>query len=38
VHGRELILPFAVSDLASTIISVSLDELLAKLTCGASAR
>jgi hypothetical protein len=31
VHGRELILPFAVSDLASTIVSVSLDELLAAL-------
>jgi len=31
VHGRELILPFAVSDLASTIVSVSLDELLATL-------
>ena len=31
VHGRELILPFAVSDLASAIVSVSLDELLAAL-------
>jgi predicted GH43/DUF377 family glycosyl hydrolase len=31
IHGRELILPFAVSDLASTIVSVSLDELLATL-------
>jgi predicted GH43/DUF377 family glycosyl hydrolase len=34
VHGRELILPFAVSDLASTIVSVSLDELLATLKSG----
>jgi len=34
VHGRELILPFAVSDLASTIVSVSLDELLATLKAG----
>jgi len=34
VHGRELILPFAVSDLASTIVSVSLDELLATLKRG----
>lgn len=31
IHGPELILPFAVSDLASTIVSVSLDELLATL-------
>jgi hypothetical protein len=36
VHGRELILPYAVSDLASTIVSVSLDELLAKLKGGGS--
>ena len=36
VHGRELILPFAVSDLASTIVSVSLDELLATLKAGGS--
>jgi predicted GH43/DUF377 family glycosyl hydrolase len=36
VHGRELILPFAVSDLASTIVSVSLDELLAALKSGGS--
>ena len=36
VHGRELILPFAVSDLASTIVSVSLDELLATLKSGGS--
>ena len=34
VHGRELILPFAVSDLASTIVSVPLDELLATLKSG----
>jgi predicted GH43/DUF377 family glycosyl hydrolase len=34
VHGRELILPFAVSDLASTIVTVSLDELLATLKSG----
>ena len=36
VHGRELILPFAVSDLASTIVSVPLDELLATLRAGES--
>lgn len=36
VHGRELILPFAVSDLASTIVSVSLDELLSALKGGVS--
>jgi predicted GH43/DUF377 family glycosyl hydrolase len=36
VHGRELILPFAVSDLASTIVSVSLDELLVALKSGGS--
>jgi hypothetical protein len=34
VHGLELILPFAVSDLASTIVSVPLDELLATLKSG----
>ena len=31
VHGRELILPFALSDRASAIASLSLDELLAAL-------
>jgi predicted GH43/DUF377 family glycosyl hydrolase len=31
LHGRELILPFAVSDRASAIASVSLDDLLAAL-------
>lgn len=31
IHGRELILPYAMSDHASTIVSVSLDELLARL-------
>jgi len=31
LHGRELILPFAMSDRASAIASVSLDELLAAL-------
>ena len=31
LHGRELILPYAMSDRASTIASVSLDELLAAL-------
>jgi hypothetical protein len=36
LHGRELILPFAVSDLASTIVTVSLDELLARLKSGGS--
>ncbi len=32
LHGRELILPFAMSDKATAIASVSLDELLAALT------
>jgi hypothetical protein len=36
VHGRDLILPFAVSDLASTIVTVSLDELLTTLKTGGS--
>lgn len=31
LHGREVILPFAMSDRASTIVSVPLDELLAAL-------
>jgi predicted GH43/DUF377 family glycosyl hydrolase len=31
VHGRELIIPYAMSDQASTIVSVSLDDLLARL-------
>jgi len=31
IHGRELILPYAMSDHASTIVSVSLDDLLSKL-------
>jgi predicted GH43/DUF377 family glycosyl hydrolase len=31
LHGRELVLPFAMSDRASTIVSISLDELLAAL-------
>ena len=31
VHGRELILPYAMSDRASAIVSVSLDEPLAAL-------
>jgi predicted GH43/DUF377 family glycosyl hydrolase len=31
LHGRELILPFAMSDRASTIASISLDELLIAL-------
>ena len=31
IHGRELILPFAMSDHASTIVSVPLDELLDRL-------
>lgn len=34
-HGRELILPYAVSDRASAIASMSLDELLAALLAGA---
>lgn len=36
LHGRELILPFALSDRASAIASVSLDDLLAALRSGAS--
>ncbi len=31
LHGRELILPYAMSDKASAIVSISLDELLAAL-------
>ena len=31
IHGRELILPYAMSDRASAIASVSLDQLLAAL-------
>ncbi len=31
LHGRELILPYAMSDTASAIVSLSLDELLAAL-------
>jgi len=31
VHGRELILPYAMSDRATTVVSVSLDDLLAAL-------
>jgi predicted GH43/DUF377 family glycosyl hydrolase len=31
LHGRELILPYGINDRASTIASVSLDELLAAL-------
>ena len=34
IHGGELILPFAISDRASTIASVSLDDLLAALQSG----
>ncbi len=34
LHGRELILPYAVSDHASAIVSLSLDELLAALLAG----
>lgn len=34
LHGRELILPFAVSDRASAIASVPLDDLLAALLAG----
>jgi len=30
-HGRDLILPYAMSDKASAIVSISLDELLAAL-------
>jgi predicted GH43/DUF377 family glycosyl hydrolase len=35
VHGRDLILPFAVSDSASAIASISLDDLLAVLQSNA---
>jgi len=31
IHGRDLILPYAMSDHASTIVSVPLDELLSRL-------
>jgi predicted GH43/DUF377 family glycosyl hydrolase len=31
LHGRELVLPYAMSDRASTIVSIALDELLASL-------
>lgn len=34
LHGRELILPYAMSDTASAIVSLSLDELLAVLRSG----
>ena len=34
IHGKDLILPFAVSDSASVIASVSLDDLLAALQSG----
>ncbi len=37
LHGRDLILPFAVSDHASAIASVSLDDLLEALQSGAAA-
>jgi predicted GH43/DUF377 family glycosyl hydrolase len=36
IFGRELILPFAISDRASAIASVSLDDLLAALRSGAN--
>ncbi len=35
IHGKKLILPFAVSDRASAIASISLDDLLAELLSGA---
>ncbi|WP_005034911.1 glycoside hydrolase family 130 protein [Holophaga foetida] len=31
LHGREIVLPYAMSDRATTIVSVSLDELLGRL-------
>ncbi|MEI6345066.1 MAG: glycoside hydrolase family 130 protein [Verrucomicrobiota bacterium] len=34
LHGRELILPFAVSDRASAVVSVPLDHLIASLKSG----
>jgi predicted GH43/DUF377 family glycosyl hydrolase len=36
LHGRDLILPFAISDQVSAIASVSLDDLLAALRTGAA--
>jgi len=35
IHGRDLILPYAMSDRASAVVSVPLDELLAALTVDA---
>jgi hypothetical protein len=32
LHGRTLILPFAMSDKVTAIVSMSLDELLAAIT------
>ena len=37
LHGRELILPFAISDRVSVVASMSLDELLAALRAGGGA-
>ena len=34
IHGRTLVLPYAMSDKASAVVSVSLDELLAELLQG----
>ena len=31
LHGREIILPFAISDLASAIVSINLDDLIKAL-------
>ena len=36
LHGRELILPYAMSDKASAIASMSVDELLAALLASAA--
>jgi predicted GH43/DUF377 family glycosyl hydrolase len=36
VHGRELIIPYAMSDFASSFATVNLDDLLHELTCHAA--
>jgi predicted GH43/DUF377 family glycosyl hydrolase len=34
IHGRQVVIPYGMSDRVSTVVSVSLDELLAALTTG----
>jgi predicted GH43/DUF377 family glycosyl hydrolase len=34
IHNGQLILPYGVSDTASSIVTIELSELLARLTCG----